>query len=263
MTIAQPDSIYCVSFEFSHDSVVMLDSMADDLALFVTSQDRGLHGPVLRIRCEAPNANSAYQQCWTILRDAWGTDDSIHLDINDALSNVQIFPAEDALAYRDLVTVTDIADMLGCSTQNAANMVKRDNFPEPWIERRRGTLYLRAHVEHWARTSWRPPGRPAGTRNPVDLTQVHSDLAAVFDELESERDTKRRKALSRRKRRLEMAIEDVEAGRLPIKEGTAQPFHDCTSGRGLRRPRSHGLRSEPTPAGRDMTRHPHHREVAT
>jgi predicted DNA-binding transcriptional regulator AlpA len=51
----------------------------------------------------------------------------------------------------DLVSVTDIAEMLGVTRVTADRYARRPDFPEPLGHAAGGRVWLRAEVEEWAR----------------------------------------------------------------------------------------------------------------
>lgn len=54
----------------------------------------------------------------------------------------------------DLLTISQIADLLGVSSRTAHRFVNRDDWPEPYAELPSGRVWARPKVEAWAR---RPP----------------------------------------------------------------------------------------------------------
>ena len=60
----------------------------------------------------------------------------------------------------DLVSVTEIAEMLGVSRQRVNQLVQAyDDFPAPEADLAIGRVWLRSAVEGWAESHPRKPGR--------------------------------------------------------------------------------------------------------
>lgn len=56
----------------------------------------------------------------------------------------------------DLVGTAEIAEMIGVSRQRVHQLTREDpDFPEPVAEISAGTIWLRADIEAWARSSGR------------------------------------------------------------------------------------------------------------
>jgi predicted DNA-binding transcriptional regulator AlpA len=65
-----------------------------------------------------------------------------------------------------LVSVPEIAEMLGVSHQRVHQLIKSyDNFPEPEADLAIGRVWLRAAVQSWADSHPRTPGRRPSTAN--------------------------------------------------------------------------------------------------
>jgi len=61
----------------------------------------------------------------------------------------------------DLVSVTEIADLLGVSRQRVNQLIKSyEDFPEPEAKLAIGRVWSREIIEQWARQHPRRPGRP-------------------------------------------------------------------------------------------------------
>lgn len=59
------------------------------------------------------------------------------------------------------VAIPEIGKMLGVSRQRASKIIHTyDDFPKPVVELSIGRIWLRQHVEDWAKAHHRRPGRP-------------------------------------------------------------------------------------------------------
>jgi len=66
-----------------------------------------------------------------------------------------------SVARDELIGLSEVAEALGVSKMTAARYTRRDDFPKPKQELRRGRLWSRKQVEAWAkRTLPLPQGRP-------------------------------------------------------------------------------------------------------
>lgn len=63
--------------------------------------------------------------------------------------------------FPELISVPDIADLLGVTRQAARKHTLKADFPKPLLTPRTGPLWARAAVETWRENSQRRPGRPA------------------------------------------------------------------------------------------------------
>lgn len=63
--------------------------------------------------------------------------------------------------FPELISVPDIADLLGVTRQAARKHTLKADFPEPLLTPRTGPLWARAAVEAWNENVQRKPGRPA------------------------------------------------------------------------------------------------------
>lgn len=64
----------------------------------------------------------------------------------------------------DLVSVTEIAALLGVSRQRVNQLIQAyGDFPLPEAELAIGRVWLRESVERWAAEHARKPGRPSGS----------------------------------------------------------------------------------------------------
>ena len=66
--------------------------------------------------------------------------------------------------FPELISVPDIADLLGISRQAARKHTLKADFPEPLLTPRTGPLWARAAIESWNENMQRRPGRVAGPR---------------------------------------------------------------------------------------------------
>lgn len=65
----------------------------------------------------------------------------------------------------DLVSVTEIAEMLGISRQRVNQLIQAyEDFPQPEADLAIGRVWLRSAVETWALSHPRKPGRPTSSR---------------------------------------------------------------------------------------------------
>lgn len=62
----------------------------------------------------------------------------------------------------DLVSVKEIAELLGVSVRTAHRLVNRDDFPEPLGSTSSGRVWRRTTVERWAKRPPIPVGRGKG-----------------------------------------------------------------------------------------------------
>ena len=65
----------------------------------------------------------------------------------------------------DLVSVTEIAEILGVSRQRVNQLIRAyDDFPPPEADLAIGRVWRRTQIEDWALTHPRRPGRPSADR---------------------------------------------------------------------------------------------------
>ena len=77
----------------------------------------------------------------------------------------QEFYLESTAVPDDLVSVTEIAEILGVSRQRVNQLIKSyTDFPAPEAELAIGRVWRRYQIERWAGKHPRQPGRPAGKR---------------------------------------------------------------------------------------------------
>jgi predicted DNA-binding transcriptional regulator AlpA len=62
----------------------------------------------------------------------------------------------------ELLTVSQVAQMLGVSLRTASRFVNRDDFPAPYATLPSGRVWDRGKVERWARKPPIPIGRGRG-----------------------------------------------------------------------------------------------------
>jgi predicted DNA-binding transcriptional regulator AlpA len=63
----------------------------------------------------------------------------------------------------DLVSVTEIAEMLGISRQRVNQLIQAyEDFPPPEADLAIGRVWLRSAIEEWAKSHPRRAGRPKG-----------------------------------------------------------------------------------------------------
>lgn len=72
--------------------------------------------------------------------------------------------------FPELISVPDIADLLGVTRQAARKHTLKVDFPKPLLTPRTGPLWARAAVEAWSENTQPRPGRVAGSGGSVSVS---------------------------------------------------------------------------------------------
>jgi hypothetical protein len=103
---------------------------------------------------------------WPIVRAEIRTDDEFHREL--ARPDVP-----------DVVGLAEVADLLKVARQRITKLQHRPGFPAPIARLRAGPVWLRAHIDAFAETWDRRPGRPVNEKKVDELVEALEESLGV------------------------------------------------------------------------------------
>lgn len=119
----------------------------------------GVHGGSVSLTVSAHDAFSAMRMVPAIITTLSHLVPDLTVTATSILSEPEFQKELDTPSIPELVGITEIAEMIGSSTQQVNTLTHREGFPSPLVTLAMGRFYGKAAIERWVAQWDRTPGR--------------------------------------------------------------------------------------------------------